>query len=159
MNILGIFLVIIICILGALYIAGAVRTYKMEHGAMQEQFIKGKAQGSSLDGDYIGEAVGLKETSWKGKTLSHADKTGINRIMEGSELVKKYPFKFFVRKGLRDKKMDVIVLDYNQPGNSWWLKYIVDEMVEVSAEKYLGKVHVQVIPGIVFTLGYFTLSK
>lgn len=159
MNAFGIILIVIICILVILYALGIMRTYKMEHGAMQESFVKGTANVSSLDGDYKGIAHGLEETSWKGKTLSQVDKSGINRIMQGDQLSKKYPFKFFVNKGLRDKNLDVIVLDYNQPGNPWWLKYIVDEMVEVAPQEYLGKVHVRVMPGIVFTMGYFTLQK
>lgn len=159
MNALGIIITLIICILGILYLFGMMRTYKMEHGDKQDKFVKGSADISSLDGDYTGVAHGLDNTSWKGKSLHAADQSGINRIKQSDELLKKYPFKFFVRKGLRDKNMDVIVLDYNQPGNPWWLKYIVDEMVEVSSQEYLGKVHVQVTSGIVFTLGYFTLSK
>ncbi|MEK7499835.1 MAG: hypothetical protein AAB649_04485 [Patescibacteria group bacterium] len=159
MNTLGIIITLIICILVVLYVLGMVRTYKMEHGEMQEKFLKGTANVTSLDGDYKGIAHGLESTSWKGKTLSQADKNGINRIMEEGVLAKKYPFKFFVRKGLRDTNLGVIVLDYNQPGNTWWLKYIVDEMVEVAPQEYLGKVHVQITPKIVFTLGYFSLAK
>ena len=90
MNALGIILLLVIVVLVALYVFGVMRTYKMEHGAMQEAFQKGTANSSALDGDYNGVAHGLKETSWKGKTLSQADTSGINRIMQGEELTKKY---------------------------------------------------------------------
>jgi len=159
MNPLGIFLILIICILGALYVAGLIRTYQMEHGALQEAFKKGSANSAQFDGDYQGIAHGLQQTFWKGKTISQSDKTGINLIEQNGVLEKKYSFAFFVGKSLRDASQDVIVLDYNQPGNPWWLNYALDEMVEVSSGKYLGKVQVHVMPGVVFTIGYFTLSK
>lgn len=154
MSIIGLlfFLFLIIVVLAVL------RTYQMEHGEMQEQFTKGTAAIALLDGDYNGIAHGY-EGSWKGKTFTRANHRGINRFVNDGVSSTNYPFAFSVGKGLRDTKKDVIVLDYNQAENPWWLKYIIDEMVEISPQTYLGKVHVKITPNIVFTLGYFTLSK
>lgn len=153
------FLIFVICLLGIVILLVMVRTYQMEHGAMQQQFEKGIANISALDGNYKGIAHGLKETSWQGKTLTRANHMGINRFVKDGVESSNYPFQFSLQKGLRDTTLDVITLDYNQPGNPWWLRYIVDEMVEVAPQEYLGKVHVKITSGIVFTLGYFTLSK
>jgi hypothetical protein len=35
----------------------------------------------------------------------------------------------------------------------------VDELVETSPEKYLGKLHIQIFPGLSFALGYFSLER
>lgn len=120
--------------------------------------MKGVAGMSALDGDYKGVAHGYSGT-WQGKTIFQSKKSGINRFLYGEKLEQKYPFALSFQKALRDADKDVIVLDYNQPGNPWWLKYIVDEMVEVGPQQYLGKVHVRITSGLVFTLGYFSLTK
>lgn len=159
MNALGILLLLVAFLVLVALVLGWLRTYKMEHGDLQGQFEKGVANIAALDGDYTGVAHGLKETSWQGKTLTRANHMGINRFVKNGVPSSNYPFQFFIAKGLRDTALDVIVLDYNQIGNPWWLKYIVDEMVEVAPQEYLGKVHVKIAPSIIFTLGYFTLSK
>jgi hypothetical protein len=155
---LGVLLVIVL-LLSLGVILAIVRTYQMEHSAMQQQFEKGVANIATLDGDYKGIAHGYEGSSWQGKTLTRASHMGINRFLKNGESSTNYPFRFYISKGLRDTNLDVITLDYNQEGNPWWLKFIVDEMMEISPKEYLGKVHVQIAPQIVFTLGYFTLSK
>lgn len=154
MNIVVVFLFLVLLVL----VLGMIRTYQMEHGAMQDQFEKGVAAIAPLDGEYAGVAYGY-EGSWKGKTLTRSSHMGINRFLKDGVSSENYPFAFSLGKGLRDTNLDVIILNYNQEGNPWWLKYIVDEMVETSSQHYLGKVHVKISPSIVFTLGYFTLSK
>ncbi len=159
MNPFGLLLGCIIFLILLMFVLGMFRAYKMEHNAMQEQFQKGVANIATLDGEYNGVAHGYEGTSWKGKTLNRTNHMGINRFMKDGVASTNYPFQFSLRKGLRDKDMDVITLDYNQKENPWWLKYVVDEMVEVAPREYLGKVHLKIAPSIVVTLGYFTLSK
>lgn len=134
------------------------RTYVVESQKEQNVFMSGIADLSELDGDYQGVAYGYSG-SWQGKTIFKNKQSGINRFVYDAVPENKYPFTLSLQQALRDKDKDVIVLDYNQKGNPWWLKYIVDEMVKVGPQQYLGKVHVRLAPGIVFTLGYFSLTN
>ncbi len=134
------------------------RTWKSERGATQAAFKAGVAEVAGLDGEYKGFVTGYTG-SWQGKTLRSSDGRGINRFKEGEALTDKYPFAFYVAEGLRDRTQYVIRLDYNQPENPWWLRFVVDEMVQTAPDAYLGKVHLRLLPGVVFTLGYFTLTK
>ncbi len=83
--------------------------------------------------------------------------TGINLI--GEKNSEKFPFHFTVGKGIIDKKLMVIKIDYAIPENPFWLRAVLDEIVLIDAEKYLGKVHFRILPGITFSLGYFSLEK
>lgn len=158
MNIILSLLAVIVFIASALLLLGYGRTYIVERQTEQVKFTKGVADLSALDGDYKGVAYGYSG-SWQGKTIFGSKKTGINRFLNDGVLANRYPFALSVRKALRDTGKEVIVLDYNQPENPWWLKYIVDEMVQTAPGQYLGKVHVQITPDIIFTLGYFSLTK
>ncbi|OGY32337.1 MAG: hypothetical protein A3C02_04320 [Candidatus Andersenbacteria bacterium RIFCSPHIGHO2_02_FULL_45_11] len=151
-------IVVLIFLVSVILLLGYGRTYVVERQPRQAEFMKGVAGMSALDGDYKGVAHGYSGT-WQGKTIFQSKKSGINRFLYGEKLEQKYPFALSFQKALRDADKDVIVLDYNQPGNPWWLKYIVDEMVEVGPQQYLGKVHVRITSGLVFTLGYFSLTK
>ncbi len=158
MPILKALLLLIGLVVVAAVLFGWKRTYKTEHGVTQEKFRSGTADTATLNGDYTGFVTGY-EGAWQGKSINQAENTGINRFKEGDQVVQKYPFKTYVGKGLRDKDLDVIKLDYNQPGNPWWLRFIIDEMVSTGPDTYLGKVHIHLAPGITFSMGYFTLKK
>lgn len=156
-------ILIFLLIIVGLGIAGAIcfglwRTYKTGRSQNQENFLRGTADIAALDGDYQGSVTGYSG-SWQGKTFNRTDGSGRNRFQEHGGIVTKFPFKTSVGKGVRDTQLDVIKLDYNQPGNPWWLRLIIDEVVLVAPDTYLGKVHIRVAPGIVFSMGYFTLEK
>lgn len=151
-------IVVLIFLVSTGLLLGYARTYVVERQIEQAEFTNGIADLSKLDGDYKGVAHGYSGT-WQGKTIFQNTKNGINRFLYEEKLQQKYPFALSAQKALRDSGKDVIVLDYNQPGNPWWLKYVVDEMVEVGPQHYLGKVHVRITSGLVFTLGYFSLTK
>lgn len=156
---LGNILTVAIVLIGIAAVGGYARTYVVERQTEQQLFTAGHADLSELDGDYIGVAHGYSGTTWQGKTVFRDTHSGINRFKYDSGLTTKYLFKIFTAIALRDGNKEIIKLDYNQPGNPWWLKYIVDEMVLVGPQQYLGKVHVKISKHIVFTLGYFSLSK
>jgi len=158
MNILGIIvgLVIILCI--GVVIWGKGKTYTIEHSENQELFLKGTVSKVFPDGDYVGSVSG-RTTGWEGKSFDKAHNTGFNRFLENGAIVKKYPFKTYLSKGLRDPEMDVMTIDYNQPGNPWWLRYVVDEVVNTGPETYLGKMHIRLTPQLVFSAVFFTLQK
>ncbi len=155
---------ILILVLGVMLLAGIFRTWQIQASPSQEIFLKGLVPSPKLDGLYRGIFVG-HNTSWKGKKLNAAESNGIN-IFAGHNTapgsngqVEKYPFKTYVGKGLLDKNLDVLKIDYNVSGNPWWLKFIVDEVVQTAPGEYLGKMQLNIIPGIPFGVLYFELKK
>ncbi|MEX2055128.1 MAG: hypothetical protein WD972_03005, partial [Candidatus Andersenbacteria bacterium] len=84
--------------------------------------------------------------------------SGINVFDDAGQRNERYPFKTYTAPGIRDEALQVLKIDYNIQGNPWWLKFILDEVVEVAPNTLLGKVHVHV-GSLAFTLSYFTLEK
>lgn len=121
------------------------------HSPNQKLFLSGKVPNPLPSGLYKG-SVNFK-TSWQGKKFDASKSMGIN-LISGKE---KYPFKTYVGKGLADN-IDVLKIDYNIPQNPFWLRFILDEIVEISSGKYLGKVHINFF-GLPFSLGYFRLEN
>lgn len=158
MNTIATLILFLCLLLGGALLCGLWRTYITEHSPQQEKFRRGTADISNLSGEYRGQ-VGSYSVRWLGKTFDQFQHSGSNRFQEHDTVVNKYPFKTYISKGLRDHDLDVIQLDYRQPGNPWWLRFIVDEVVAVTSDTYLGKIHIRFAPRIVFTMGYFTLEK
>ncbi len=146
--------IVVLAILALIVLAGVAQTYRIEHRAEQARFSGGSLPKPPPDGPYKGGQRSGVGSDWQGKTFNQKAGTGINRFNGGE----KYTFKTYETKGLRDNKQ-VLRIDYKQAGNPWWLRFIVDEIVQVDKDKYLGKVHLKVIPGLTFTLTYFTLQK
>lgn len=136
---------------------GVLRTVKSEKSKNQAVFTSGQPLTIPAAGLYRGSVTGYTG-SWQGKFFGEEGQ-GSNLFQENGREVRKYPFAFYQSQGLRDKNLEVIRLDYNQPGNPWWLRFIVDEIVADGPNTYLGKVHVRLMPSLVFTMGYFTLEK
>jgi hypothetical protein len=136
-------------------IVGLYKTFQVEHAANQKLFLSGRLPNPSPDGFYKGNAFTGRGKDWQGKLFDRVHQTGINRFSDGQRFV----FKTYQARGLRDGNLTVLRIDYNQPGNPWWLHFIVDEVVETSPGHYLGKVHLKVIPDLPFTLTYFELSQ
>jgi hypothetical protein len=153
-------LVILFQALPALLLVGAAfcwyRTRLVERHPNQAVFTAGKVPGHQPDGFYRG-SVGpdVPTKGWRGKVFDGGKGTGINQFTPDQ----RYVFKFYSAPGLRDQHMQVLRIDYKQPGNPWWLRFIVDEIVMTAPDRYLGKVHVQILPGLVFSLLYFELTK
>ncbi len=147
-----IFIVLSLIFIGASYLT--VRTFASSN---QDMFLKGKVPDKLPEGLFRGEVPGHK-FSWQGKKFSAQNKRGINIFKNGELITENYPFKFYQAKGLQDNN-EVIRIDYNLPENPLWLRFIVDEIVETSPNKYLGKLHVRLFPGLVASLGYFKLEK
>lgn len=147
--------IVVLVVISLLYLRW--RTYGVEHSASQSIFAQGEADLVGFNGEYRGSASGYLG-SWQGKTIDEAGQRGINRFTQNGGVVNKYPFTTYIGKGLRDTDQDVMKLDYNQPGNPWWLKFIVDEVVKVGEGEYLGKVHVRLGPAV-STLMWFRLTK
>lgn len=140
-------------IISIILFLGIHRTWLIQHSSNQKIFLTGKIPNPKPDGLYKGK-VNFK-TTWMGKKFDANSSTGIN-IIDNKE---NYPFKTYTGKGIQDKSLDVFRIDYNIPQNPFWLRFILDEIVQVDKDRYLGKVHINLIPGLPFTLGYFKLEK
>lgn len=162
------FIKLLLGLLGLAVVAGVgfgiMRTMKSERSANQQAFLGGRAI-FPVPGFYKGTVTGY-DGSWQGKFIDEGSQRGANFFEDKDILTelpenksRRYPFALYPAKGLRDTELEVITLDYNQPGNPWWLRFITDEIVQTGSSTYLGKVHVKITPSIVFTLGYFTLEQ
>jgi hypothetical protein len=140
-------------------IYGIVRTQKVEADPRQKTFAAAAVPDAGIEGLYRGSLQG-RQVSWKGKKFKAGDKTGINIFLtrEG-RTEERYPFRTRLGRGVKDKKLEVLKIDYDLAGNPWWLRRVLDEVVEVAPGELLGKVHLRWVLGMTFTMGYFKLEK
>jgi hypothetical protein len=162
-----------------IYVLGLLATFLVERSPYQPMFVAGRAPDPLPDGFHPGEAHILldKQTPWLGKSFDAQAQMGFNiftpigaRILKvASPLYQKfsvndegntraYYFKTFVGKGKKDMNTDVFKLDYDLPENPFWIRAILDEVVEIAPQEYLGKIHVKVLPGYWISIGYFGLQ-
>lgn len=154
--------ILLACIVGLVFLAaigvgfGFYRTWKT--GRMHEfgAFQSGTLPPAMPEGPWRGSAPELGDVSWKGKKFLEGGK-GINVFEKNGVKSEAYEFAFYETAGL--DAAHVIRLDYGQPGNPLWLRLIVDEMVSVGENRYLGLVYLKIIPGLPFRMGYFRLEK
>ena len=123
----------------------------------EEAFKQGKVPDPLPDGFLKGSA-GKYQGGWQGKEFNRKDSTGINIFNAGGKKERKYPFKTYIGESLLVKGLKVLKIDYNLPENAFWVRWILDEIVETSSNHYLGKIHLRFL-GIKFALGYFKLEK
>ncbi len=145
-------------ILSTVLTLGTYRTFIIQTAPGQKIFLAGEVPDKAPDGIYKGSVKNLK-TSWIGKAFNAKDTSGINNFKEQGGIVKKYPFKTYVGRGIQDRNKDVLKIDYNIADNPLWLRFILDEVVEIKPNKLLGKIHIRFLPGLAFSLGYFNLEK
>lgn len=135
------------------------RTLQLEGSEKQHAFFKGTVPNPLPDGFYSGSVSGPNK-SWLGKKFNAGAQTGINVFANpDSGQKEKYPFKTYTGRGVRDRETDVLKIDYNLPRNPFWLRFILDEVVETAPGQYLGKLHILLIPGYPFTLAFFELKQ
>ena len=157
MFILPLVVFLTICI-AAVLIVLKVRTVYVQHAPEQKLFLQGNLPVNPPEGLYKGTVKNL-DTNWKGKTFFPDKAGGINNFMETMDTIKKYPFKTYTGLGVQDISKEVFKIDYDIPPNPFWLRHILDEVVETEPGKFLGKVHVRLLPNLTYTLGYFTLEQ
>ena len=145
-----------------------LRTWQMKLEPNQKEFLHGVLPNPKPDGFYQG-SVGFK-TAWLGKKFDAQNAVGINVVADRKAgQVDKYPFKTYTGNGLFDQKLFVQKIDYNVKGNPFWIKWILDEIVEVAPSfaeasagkpgQYLGKMNLRIIPGFPFSVLYFELKR
>lgn len=155
-------------------------TFLVEQSSYQKGFLQGSTPARPPDGFYQGAAHVLfnKQTPWLGKSFDSANALGFNVFTpSGGKLLgflmplykrfsrnsdgntNAFYFKTRTEAALKDAPLKVIKLDYDSPENPFLIRIILDEIVEVAPEQYLGKIHLKVLPGFYSTIGYFGLKK
>ncbi len=135
-------------------------TYKTQKSPLYRSFLGGHVPEAMPNGFYQGKVPGSQQHSWQGKEFDAPSATGINLFEVNSSPVKLYPFKTSVDVSLQDQHLQVIKIDYNVKQNPLWLRPVVDEIVEVTPNHYLGILNVRAFPfSVSFALGYFQLEK
>ncbi len=133
------------------------RTIQLNHSPDQKLFEKGTLP-SNLNGFSKGN-VFPSNFGWKGKIFDSNTNLGINLFRIGQKQKEQFPFETYAAKGLTDKNLDVLAIDYNIPQNFFLLHLILDELVQVEPNKYLGKLQLKIIPSYPFTLIFFRLEQ
>ena len=157
-HVLWFFMALLVIVVAGGFAYGYYRTLLSEGSPKQDAFVKGTFPSPLPVGLLKGTVDGL-QVSWKGKKLNAYHQTGINIFVGETGEEERYPFKTYQAKGLRDPDLDVFRIDYDLPGNPFWLRRITDEIVQVEKGTYLGKVHLRILPGYPFTMGYFRLEQ
>ena len=155
-------------------------TFLVGQSARQQQFVAGLPPSESPDRFYKGSAylLGNRPVPWMGKSFESTNNKGFNIFTPaGASLLKiltpfyklfrvnadgntdAYYFDTSVSQGFRDKQIDTFKLDYDKSENPFLIRIILDEIVEVGPQEYLGKVHMKVFPGYYATIGFFGLRK
>lgn len=123
----------------------------------------------------LGEIILSLWLPWKGKWFDSKNNIGDNilcsylvpfiKLKIGKDFKTKkefggthaFPFKTSIQKGLKDD-IKVLRLDYNISQNPPTVRRIIDELVEVGKDSYLGKAHIR--EGNSFrTIAFFSLHK
>lgn len=155
-------------------------TFLVGQGERQKHFVAGAAPSEPPDGFYEGSAylLGNRPVPWLGKSFESGNQKGFNIFTpKGASLLKiltpfyklfrlnsdgntdAYYFDTSAGPGFRDKDINVFKLDYDSPENPFLIRIILDEIVEVGPQKFLGKVHMKVFPGYFATIGFFGLKR
>ncbi|PWU24303.1 hypothetical protein C5B42_00120 [Candidatus Cerribacteria bacterium 'Amazon FNV 2010 28 9'] len=150
------FIFVLLLILLVFVILGVMRTAQTQSQPQEQAFMNGAVPSPAPDG-FLKGSVSVP-TTWLGKTFHAQTQTGINIIADNGKQVEKYPFKTYVGNGYFSKNHPVLKLDYNLPENPLYLRFVLDELVQISPGQYLGKLIVRFGPFVV-ALGFFTLSK
>jgi hypothetical protein len=155
-------------------------SFLVNRSRYHKKFIEGRAPQTPPEGFYQGTAHILfdKPVPWLGKSFDSANQLGFNVFTPfGAKVLKvmtplykrfgvnkdgnidAYYFKTRTGAGLKDPQKNVIKLDYDSKGNPVLIRIILDEIVEVAPEQFLGKIHLKVFPRFYSTIGYFSLKK
>jgi len=136
----------------------AYRSWSINHSELQQEFIQGTLPQVLPDGFYQGTVYSIK-SDWQGKRFDSSLAGGINIFGTGKGQVESFAFKMYFGQGIHDPKLGVIKVDYSQLKDPWWVKYVLDEIVETAPKHYLGKITIQVIPGWPIAIGWFRLEQ
>ncbi len=135
-----------------------LRTLMMTKEPNNQDFLQGSLPKEKPSGFYLGNN-GFK-TLWIGKKFDADSNTGTNIFKDKKDKqIEKYAFTTSVGTGLFDERLFVIKIDYNVKGNPFWVRWILDEIVQIAPDHYLGKMHLRIIPAFPFSILFFELKK
>jgi hypothetical protein len=158
----------------------ALVSYLVGESARQKEFVLGRLPSPPPDGFYRGSAylLGDRPVPWLGKSFERENNLGFNIFTpKGAKLLKlmtplydrfrinadnntdAYYFKTSTGPGFKDREIETFKLDYDSPENPFLIRIILDEIVEIAPQSFLGKVHLKVFPGYYATIGFFGLEK
>lgn len=148
-------------IFGTLLFLGLMITWGIQNSNDNKLFLSGKVPNPLPDGFYNGVTSYYVIPSWKGKFFKAEDSSGVNIINDTLRVdtLERYPFETYIASGIKDKSKKVLRIDYDIKTNPWWLRLVVDEIIQIDDGKYLGKTHIRFLPGYPFTLATFRLEK
>lgn len=139
---------------------GFYLTWTTQSTIEQKQFLSGTLPDPLPDGHYIGY-VGNYSGSWRGKNFDAANARGVDLYrndLAATADEERYRFKTYIGKGLQDPTLEVLKLDYDIGENPFWMKVILQELVQVDEKNFLGKIHLRIIPNFPFSIDYFRLE-
>jgi len=146
---------------------------------LPEGFVSGKLITTSVWGplDSIGLRVTRHWMPWHGKSFDRAAMTGQNRFDPSARLAMRvlwpsyrpvamrwgrleaFPFRTRVAPGAVDPDVEVLKIDYDFEANPGFLiRRILDEVVQVDAGTYLGKILFRIGPRL-RPIGFFSLHR
>ncbi len=155
---LAILLVVPLLLVVGASIIGVAINYRTQHDPRAQLFLSGTLPTHPPDALYTGTINGQPDANWKGKKFHTDHATGINVFASGNGTKEAYPFKTYAAKGIVDN-VQVLKIDYNIKGNPFWLRHVLDEVVEISPGKFLGKLHILLLGKISIAAGYFELTE
>lgn len=154
LKVIGIIALILLVVLALVFLAARLYfSYRTSRRPEFGRFAQSPAPTELPNGSYIGHAG--SQGNWLGKSFDAQASTGINRFSNGE----RYRFHMYLGHSLTNRSQPVLVIDYNEAGNPWWLRLVVDEVVSTGPGQLLGKIQINVVPRLPFTVGYFTLQK
>lgn len=155
---LTIILILLVSLILLILLILSYRNWKVNNSPLQKQFLAGAIPSPLPDGFYRGNAYGLK-TDWQGKKFASSSATGINIFKSESKETQSFSFVTYVGPAIQDQQLEVLKIDYSGVKKPWWIRFILDEVVEVEPNHYLGKISLNVIKGWPFSVGWFELRK
>jgi len=177
----ALWILISLAIAAAIWLAfWVIVSFLVGQSTQQDKFLAGSLPTDAPDGFYRGSAylLGSRPVPWLGKSFERVNDLGFNIFTPaGAKLLKimtpfydrfrvnadgnteAYNFKTSTGPGFKDKAIETFKLDYDSSENPFLIRIILDEIVEIAPQEFLGKVHLKVFPGYYSTIGFFGLRK
>jgi hypothetical protein len=132
------------------------RNWQVENSAEQKIFAANSAP-ARLDGFYQGSVNLPIKITWMGKNFNAASSTGTN-IFEDAASGQRTAYPFSTTVGTHGSST-VLNISYDSAENPFWVRPILDQVVETGPDHYLGKITLRMIPNYPLSLGFFRLQK
>lgn len=149
---------IVVVLVVLILIVGFYRTWRTNSSPDQKIFTDSEPLNPAPSG-YYSLSIGDYSGFWKAKIFVSSRDEGVNVLHRYGKDEERYPFRTYLSKGIHEPELEVLKVDYNMPGNSFWLKPFLEEIVKTGEGEYLGKMSYQFLPGFPFALGFYHLRE